>query len=109
MGFRLPDIITFWQVVYGSDGQATYPNVGVTTPARTASKSEELITTKGKERKVSKLAVYFDSADIDLKEDDYIKVGDFTGELFNASKPSPDRILAESSVPSGTTIKRVLV
>jgi len=108
MASTYPDIITLWKVSY-PDGQAVYVDVGVLVAVRYGSKKEEIITRQGKEPKISKLAIYFDSAITEIKEDDQIKIGDFEGEAFGDSDPEPDRILALSLVPSGTTMQRALV
>ena len=106
-GFPLPETITYWVPVFDVvTGQASGFGVGIKAAARTASRSEEIITDKGKERMISKLAVYTDAI---IQPDYMLAVGDFEGQALDTDTMDVNRVLVASSVPIGTTVRRVLL
>lgn len=105
--FRLPETITYWIPVFdATTGQLSTSGVGIKAAARTANRSEEIITDKGKERMISKLAVYTEAV---IESDYMLAVGDFEGLALDTDTMDVNRVLAASNVPTGTTVRRVLI
>lgn len=87
-------------------GQLSTSGVGIKAAARTSNRSEEIITDKGKERMISKLAVYTEAI---IQPDYMLAVGDFEGQALDTDTMDVNRVLVASSVPIGTTVRRVLI
>lgn len=105
--FPLPEFITYWIATY-PDGQVQY-GLGIKAPARIASKVEEVITSEGKEPKISRIAIYTEA---DIKTDYMVVEGDYKGLATSAAKAAdmiPGRALSISRVRSGTNMIRVLL
>lgn len=109
MIFTHPDTVTYWTPTYDDDGNEVFGTLdGIKVAARVGSRSEEVVTEQGKEPQISKLAIYVDSLDADINEDDQIAVGDFEDQTVGDVKTSR-RVLAKSNVLTGTTETRLLV
>lgn len=107
--FPLPETITYWVATYPVGGGQVEYGLGISVPARIASKVEEVITNEGKEPKISRIAVYTEA---DIKTDYMLVEGDYDGEPTSTPKDAdmiPTRALSISKVPSGADLIRVLM
>lgn len=107
MIFTHPDKVTYWIPTYNTDGKEVWgTDNGLLADARVGNRSEEVVTEQGKDPQISKLAIYVDGADFDIKKNYLIAVGDFVGQT---KVKGARRVLARSEILTGATEIRLLV